>query len=195
MDRTNRGAAYNSSTDTWRTIAEPPGRSVTPYPQAVWTGDRAIVELGAAPDEQPIPLGARPALVWTGSELLMLGGGKGTKAARNPTTDECRDLATTDATLLNNTPVWTGDAALFWNGGGAPLAYLPATDSWTTLAGGALSVRESPASVWADGIFITWSGFQNNSDGTGSVRPTVSYGALTSTVRRPVSRRPSRHQS
>ena len=51
--------------------------------------------------------------------------------------------------------------SLLWNGGGAPLAYLPATDSWKTLAGGALSARESPASVWADGIFITWSGFHN----------------------------------
>ena len=193
----NRGAAYNPSTDTWRTIAEPPGRSVTPYPQAVWTGDRAIVELGAAPDEQPIlaeydpiadswqtmhppsiPLGARPALVWTGSELLMLGGGTGPKAAWNPTTDAWRTLAVTNAVLLNNTPVWTGDAALFWNGGGAPLAYLPATDSWTTLAGGALSARESPASVWADGIFITWSGFQNNADGT-------AFGAADGLIWRP----------
>ena len=186
INGTNRGGAYNPSTDAWRTIAEPPGRSVTPYPQSVWTGDRAIVELGAGPDEQPIlaeydpigdswqtmdpppiPLGARPALVWTGLELLMLGGETGPKAAWNPTTDAWRTLAVSEALLVNNQPVWTGDAALFWNGSDTALAYVPATDSWKTVAGGALSVRESPASVWADGIFITWSGFQNNADGTG----------------------------
>ena len=34
INGTSRGAAYNPSTDTWRTIAKPPGRGVTPYPQA-----------------------------------------------------------------------------------------------------------------------------------------------------------------
>ena len=181
----NAGAAYNPTTDTWRTVAEPPGRSVAPYPQAVWTGDRAIVELEAEPPDAPIiaqydpiadswltmnppsiPSGARPALVWTGAELLMIGGGTGPKAAWNPTTDTWRTLASTEATILNNTPVWTGDAALFWNGGDTALAYIPSTDSWKVLAGGALSVREGPATAWADGIFLTWSGFQNNPNGT-----------------------------
>ena len=180
------GAAYNPTTDTWRTIAEPPGRSVAPYPQAVWTGDRAIIELEKdspdAPiiiaqydpiadswqvmDPPPIPSSARPALVWTGSELLMLGGGTGPKAAWNPATDTWRSLASTDATFFSNTPVWTGDAALFWNGGDTALAYLPATDTWQILAGGGLSVRQEPATAWADGIFLTWSGFQSNPDGT-----------------------------
>jgi hypothetical protein len=184
----NVGAAYNPTTDTWRTIAEPPGRSVAPYPQAVWTGDRAVVELsvlGESPGDSPIiaaydpiadswqtmnppsiPSGARPALLWTGSEMLMLGGGTGPKAAWNPTTDTWRTLASTDAIMLNNTPLWTGDAALFWNGGETALAYIPATDSWQILIGGALSSREEPATAWADGIFLTWSGFQSHPDGT-----------------------------
>jgi len=45
INGTNKGGAYNPATDTWRSIATPPGRSVTPYPQAVWTGTEAIVEL------------------------------------------------------------------------------------------------------------------------------------------------------
>ena len=182
----DHGAAYNPASDTWRTIAAPPGRSVTPYPQAVWTGDRAIVELGAGINDQPIlaeydPIGdawqtmdppqiasgARPALVWTGAELLMLGGGgDGPKAAWDPASDTWRLLLATNATLLNNTPVWTGDAVLFWNGGNSATAYLPANDSWQVVPGGSLSERIEPVMVWADGLFLTWSGFQNRPDGT-----------------------------
>jgi hypothetical protein len=181
----NHGAAYNPSTDTWRTIAAPPGRSVTPYPQSVWTGERVIVELGAAPNDQPIlaeydpsadswqtmnpppiPSGGRPALVWTGTELLMLGGGTNPNAAWTPGSDTWRTLAETDIAMVSNTPVWTGNAALFWNGGDTAVAYIPATDSWQTLTGGSLTARASPATVWADGILLSWSGFQNNADGS-----------------------------
>jgi hypothetical protein len=77
---------------------------------------------------------------------------------------------------------------LFWNGSKTALAYIPATDTWTILAGGydALSVREEPATAWADGIFLTWSGFQNHADGTAfgaadglAWRPDI-YGAASS---------------
>ena len=185
INGSNHGAAYNPSTDTWRTIADPPGRSAMPYPQAVWTGDRAIVELdtndlpilaeydpGAdswqTMSPPPIPSGARPALVWTGAEVLMLGGRAGPNAAWIPTTGTWRPLSAPTVDLFTNTPVWTGSAALFWNGGETAIAYAPTSDRWTALTGGSLSVRQSPASVWADGIFLTWSGFQNNPEGGSS---------------------------
>jgi hypothetical protein len=36
------------------------------------------------------------------------------------------------------------------------------------LTGGSLSARLEPAAVWADGIFLTWSGFLNNPEGGSS---------------------------
>ena len=87
-----RGAAYNPTPNSWRPIAEPPGGSVTRYPQAVWTGSEAVVELGAGAVDQPIlaaydPVadawlqldapaigqGRRPKLLWTGTEVLLSG--------------------------------------------------------------------------------------------------------------------------
>lgn len=87
-----RGAAYNPTPNSWRPIAEPPGRSVTRYPQAVWTGSEAVVEVGAGAVDQPIlaaydPVadawlqldapaigqGQRPKLLWTGTEVLLSG--------------------------------------------------------------------------------------------------------------------------
>lgn len=39
LEPTAHAAAYNPSTDEWRRLAEPPGTAVSPYPQAVWTGE------------------------------------------------------------------------------------------------------------------------------------------------------------
>lgn len=37
--------AYNPATNQWRRLADPPGASLTPYPEVVWTGSEAIMIL------------------------------------------------------------------------------------------------------------------------------------------------------
>jgi hypothetical protein len=173
------GAAYNPATDTWRTIAAPPGQPIAPYPHMVWTGERVIAELGGGPSDQPrvaaydptidvwqdlgappIPSNYAPALVWTGTELLMLGPAD-TSHAWNPTSNVWRSLAAPEDGTLGSTelPLWTGDAVLFWTGGDLTAAYFPRTDSWQYLEGGPSRPRSDGAVVWADGTLIAWGGF------------------------------------
>lgn len=115
------GAAYKPSSDTWRSIADPPGDVDTwenaVVGPAVWTGDEMIVwraGLAYAPStdswrsipEPPLSPRARPATVWTGTELVVWGG-------CNMDGAQCDE---TNAGLL-------GDGAL----------YDPGSDTWVPL--------------------------------------------------------------
>jgi hypothetical protein len=83
------GAAYNPTTDTWRTIADPPGDAVGEIAgQSVWTGTEFIV--------------------WSGRSFTDYVG-----AAYNPATDTWRALP--GSPLYSGTvghAVWTGDSVL-----------------------------------------------------------------------------------
>lgn len=181
-----RGGAYNPTTNTWREIAQPPGRGATPYPQAVWTGTEAVMTLTTTNDDTPIiaaydpehdrweeiatdmSSGQRPRLLWTGTEVLAFAMTDTAGGAWNPTTRTWRPTAVpTNAPALGAQPIWTGELAVFWNGGPAIVLYDPTLDSWATVAGGQLpQARLDGGRVWADGILLTWGGFISNPDGS-----------------------------
>ncbi|HEX4980176.1 MAG TPA: hypothetical protein VFV63_00675, partial [Ilumatobacteraceae bacterium] len=116
------GAAYDPTTDTWRTIADGP------------------LPAGGAPT-QAIPQGA-----WTGSELVVWGGwGDPIAAAYDPATDRWRDLppGPLDARQSQAVVAWGDRIAVLGgqtpSGPGPPEPRLdgalldPATGEWTPL--------------------------------------------------------------
>jgi hypothetical protein len=138
--RANDGAAYDPVAGTWRTIAPAPaGVGGEAHLGAVWTGDEAMF-WAANPPDGPVsgaaynpgtntwrrladgPLGSRDgyASVWTGSEMLIIGGHGGRSystpvaAAVNPRSGAWRPLpAFTDLSgLLLGKAVWDGNEVL-----------------------------------------------------------------------------------
>lgn len=116
------GAAYDPSTNTWRKIPPaPPGMAGPVDGGAVWTGDQAVFWAGNVEDELAVggvydpatdtwkrlpdgPLGPRDgyASVWTGREMIIIGGGFGdmlaspVAAAVDPVTGAWRALPAID---------------------------------------------------------------------------------------------------
>lgn len=106
------GAAYDPTTDTWRTLAP-----------------------------SPLSARNAPAVVWTGQEVLLWGGhgdggGQRDGAAYDPDTDTWRLIADAPMTSAGGPQaVWTGEEMLVVAGfnGYAAAAYDPASDSWRNL--------------------------------------------------------------
>jgi Kelch motif len=157
------GAAFDPTTGEWRVVADAPigARSL---PQVAWTGSEMLVvggynefvvseepvRDGAAynpstdswrqlPDA-PIAVGDGAEAVWTGDELIVVGGiTAATAAAYSPDTNEWRRLAD-PPDLFPGSLVWAGEAALMTtpdpNGttGASPLVrYDPSADEWQTV--------------------------------------------------------------
>lgn len=182
------GGAFDPATNSWRTIATPPGRSATPYPQAVWTGTEVVATLTAGSDDNPIiasynpttdsweelaaslSFGQRPRLLWTGTTLLAFGMADTGASTWDPATHTWRSsVAVPTGAGLSAQPVWTGELAVFWNGGPAVAIYDPAADTWGEALGGDIaSPRLDGARLWADGILLAWGGFISNPDGSAS---------------------------
>jgi N-acetylneuraminic acid mutarotase len=143
------GAAYDPRSDTWRTIARSP-LSPREAHAAVWTGAEMIV-LGGS---RPRPLGAR----------LFADG-----AAYDPKRDRWRRLAKLPAIFAPGTgdddqahlqAVWTGDAVAVWNGGRGAF-YTPATDDWETIPPPPVKIGAQfagPSAVWTGKELVVWGG-------------------------------------
>lgn len=136
----NDGAAYDPVAGTWRTIAPAPaGVAGEAHLGAVWTGDEAVFWTGNSPDGPASgavynpgtnawrrlaggPLGIRDGYtsVWTGSEMLIIGGhgGRGystpVAAAVNPRSGAWRLLPAFDDLfgLQLDKAVWDGNEVL-----------------------------------------------------------------------------------
>ena len=114
--------------------------------------------------------------IWTGSEVIVWGGGHGTPFNTGGRYDPTIDTWT--ATSTSNTPgarsghtaIWTGSEMIVWGGldaGGLPLntggRYNPNTDSWTaTNTTNPPDARYGHTAVWTGTEMIVWGG------GTGS---------------------------
>jgi hypothetical protein len=129
------GAAYNPSTDTWRTVAPSP---LLPRHEAatVWTGSEMVL-WGGAPAEGGLDARIAPA-VWTGTEMLVVAGRNhdrdgmfafGDGAAYDPAADRWRKVADGPA-HPGFQATWTGEAMVLFAKGGL-FRYDPATDAWT----------------------------------------------------------------
>src|SRR6266498_3312983 len=115
----------------------------------------------------PIDGRSRHTAVWTGSEMIVWGGGTNTGGRYNPATDSW--LATTTANAPSarsgHTAVWTGSEMIVWGGLGdsgylnTGGRYNPASDSWVaTSTANAPTARSSHTAVWTGSEMIVWGG-------------------------------------
>lgn len=128
------------------------------------------------------PLTARSghSAVWTGAEMIVLGGSPAHRAsvmdgaAYEPRTDTWRTIA--DAPLLDrerHTAVWTGKEMIVWGGdreGGLVAlddgaAYDPAADTWRPIADSPLEGRFGHTAVWTGREMIVFGGFAGSEFG------------------------------
>ncbi|HLE48710.1 MAG TPA: PKD domain-containing protein [Patescibacteria group bacterium] len=133
----NRGARYNPITDTWTTMSN----------------------VGA-----PSPRSTEYQMFWTGSELIVWGGGPSSSpepdgAIYNPATDSWRPMNSGDpnAGFTNYSGAWTGSELVTWSGWNkynvlvqTGQIYNPVTDTWRPM-----TTLNSPA---ARGLIPTWTG-------------------------------------
>ena len=178
------GLSYKPEDGTWRELAPSPVElDWWPTLHAVWAGDRmlvvgrtvrdeaaAIVVLSYVPDTDtwvaspslPAERTGVGAAVWTGAELILVGGDtnypENSAWGYNPATDAWRQLPDPEIIDVEGIEgVWTGTQALFYGGYGAQpgspaIAYNPETDSWRDLA-------DAP-SHWTEGHRLSWTGEQ-----------------------------------
>jgi N-acetylneuraminic acid mutarotase len=201
----NTGGRYNPTTDSWTAT------SIVSAPEArdghtvVWTGTEMIVWGGISYDGNyhylntggrynpttdswtPTSNTNAPAsradhtAVWSGSEMIVWGGGfydgsnhyLNTGARYNPSTNGWTPTSTTNAPdgRDSHTSVWTGSEMIVWGGFNGssnyqPLntggRYNPGNDSWT-----ATSIINAPAgrafhtAVWTGTEMIVWGGAPN----------------------------------
>jgi N-acetylneuraminic acid mutarotase len=122
----------------------------------------------------PAPIAGRGfhTAVWTGTDMLVWGGGysstvKNDGASYNYATNKWTTIATpTLAARRQQAGVWTGSKMIVWGGynGGSSYAdggvYDPATDSWTSTATSPLAARHSGAYAWSTTTneLLLWSG-------------------------------------
>ena len=194
----NTGGRYNPSTDRWLPISTtnaPGGREAH---TAVWTGSAMIVWGGldvlpngfthdlntggvynpgtdswTATSTAHAP-GARDShvAVWTGSEMIIWGGGNDTSGGRyNPNTNSWVPTSTTNAPASRSEPkaVWTGSEMIVWGGFAfvgpgniyfdTGARYNPSTNSWVaTSTTNAPTARSGHTAVWAGNEMIVWGG-------------------------------------
>ena len=137
-------SAYHPVTDTWKTLAAPPGGSPR----------------------------VNPVVAWTGSEMLVIGGGEydGSQMsvdglAYDPATDTWRSIGQLPGLVTDRSPaVWTGTELFVWpiDQAGKPAANPFALDvtsgSWRQLPTSPIEPRQQAASVWTGKEWIIWGG-------------------------------------
>jgi N-acetylneuraminic acid mutarotase len=137
--------------------------------------------------------------VWTGSEMIVWGGGLNTGGRYNPSTDSWTATSTTNAPSARYAPaVWTGTEMIVWGGdnfsgyldtGGR---YNPSTDSWTaTSTTNAPEARVEHTAVWTGNEMIVWGGFNPDAGETntgGRYNPSMDSWTPTSTTNTPSGR-------
>ena len=185
------------SDDTWTATGTANAPAARAYHTAVWTGGEMIVWGGfRVPPPTYFDTGGRynpvtdswtatsttnapsqridHTAVWTGSEMIIWGGGTGaptltnTGGRYNPIADSWTVTSTINAPAAREyqTAVWTGSEMIVWGGynGSSQLntggRYNPGTDSWTaTSITNAPSGRFFHTAVWTGSEMIVWGGY------------------------------------
>jgi len=122
----------------------------------------------------PIPPRWQASVVWTGTEMLVWGGGSevgaetflADGAAYNPTTGQWRMLPPGPLSArFGQAAVWDGTELLLWGGFTSPTAvaedgasYDPATNAWRSLPPAPLSARADALAVWTGASMIILGG-------------------------------------
>jgi hypothetical protein len=175
--------AENASTTWSETATTLPGSE----PDLFWLGDRLLVidtendggdvagEIWDPATNAATPITAsglvwrfNPAMAWTGTELLMVGGSNGPGldqigAAYDPASDTWRSIADPPGGIdawengVSGPGVWTGTEMVIWQ---SALAYNPSSDSWRRTEPAPLSPRAWPLTVWTGQEIVVWGGCQ-----------------------------------
>ncbi len=191
------GGRYNPSNDSW--TATPTGGNCPSERinhTAVWTGTEMIIwggnyytstsnYLNTGARFNPITnawqattttgaLSARGghAAVWTGSEMIVWGGGNSTLSFNSgsrydPVIDSWTAISSSGAPSRRrgHTAVWTGTEMIVWGAvtSNGPLSggrYSPSSDTWVeTSTGGGPSPRYAHSAVWTGAEMIIWGGY------------------------------------
>jgi N-acetylneuraminic acid mutarotase len=136
------GAAYNPTTDSWRTLSKKGAPSARHLYVAVWTGTEMIIwggdESGASEPK----------------DYKLLNDGY----AYNPKTDSWRTLSKKGAPESNNVANhdWTGTELLLW--GGSPnetmAAYNPKKDSWRSINPAGPHLNNASCHAWTGKYWV-----------------------------------------
>jgi N-acetylneuraminic acid mutarotase len=172
---TNSGGRYNPSTDAWTTTSTV---------------------------NAPSARGGHSA-VWTGSEMIIWGGGwLNTGGRYNPSTDSWIATNTTFSPTgrSGHSAVWTGTQMIVWGGGDSTGnlstggQYNPSTNSWTATSNtNAPTARGWHSTVWTGSQMIVWGGYVYNNVNqwlnTGGIyNPSTNSWTATSTTNAPSAR-------
>jgi N-acetylneuraminic acid mutarotase len=201
----NTGGRYDPATDTWAPTISTPG--IAPEPRydhvAVSTGSKLIVFGGViTPSNGRVaytydpsgdawsPVSAPPisrrscSAVWTGTELIVWGGGNSNYSNDGERYDPSSDtwsLTSTATTVPEgrhySAAVWTGTEMIVWGGANSSPGltaidsggrYMPATDSWTPTSRGAgvPAARYFHTAVWTGREMIVWGGWSSTANGS-----------------------------
>jgi N-acetylneuraminic acid mutarotase len=105
--------------------------------------------------------------VWTGTQMIIWGGGYGDGARYDPVTNSWSPVSNVGApeSRTGHVAVWSGTKMIIW-GGVRPGAYLnsgaiydPDTDTWSPMSSlGAPTPRQLSTAVWAGTEMIVWGG-------------------------------------
>lgn len=108
-------------------------------------------------DQQGLDEQGDVAMVWTGTEVVLVGS---PSAAYNPETATWRALPD-GAWVPEAVAVWTGEEVIVWGGTGSPAygaAYDPVAARWRLTAEAPIGGTELPAAVWTGEEMIVWGG-------------------------------------
>jgi N-acetylneuraminic acid mutarotase len=163
-------------TDSVRTmsVASTSGQIVYTLPKITDEGDPACTDNWTATTNFNVPSGRDyHTAFWTGSEMIIWGGGSNTGGRYNPSTDSWTATSTTNAPSGRylHTAVWTGNEMIVWGGyddhfnalntGGR---YSPSTNNWTPSSNtNAPSGRAGHTAVWTGSEMIVWGGYSSGS--------------------------------
>ncbi len=196
--------------DTWDngSLSKVPQSGTGP---AVWTGTHMLV-VGSSPllkydaltDTWTASAVANPVFfqpystaVWTGSVLIVWGGGSrpgNSGALYDPTADSWRPTSTIGAPSPRwfHTAIWTGSQMIVWGGSGQNTGgtYDPVGDTWTpTSLVGAPEGRSWHSAVWTGDRMIVWGGYGSGFlDNGGVYDPATDSWRAVSTVNAPAAR-------
>jgi N-acetylneuraminic acid mutarotase len=221
------GGRYDPATDSWTPIGDTGAPPLMVTASSIWTGNVMIVmgsltntpAGGARYDPlldswTPVStVGAytasRHAAVWTGSLMVVWGGGPpfpfpnptGAGGRYDPISDTWTPVTRVNAPThrYDHTAVWTGARMIVWGGldETAALAtggeYDPVANMWTLFStSSAVPARLNHTAVWTGSKMLIWGGYQRNFDGSliplntgGSYNPSTHTAAPLSTLGAP----------
>ena len=136
----NTGSRYNPATDSWT----PTGANNAPTARSGHTA------------------------VWTGSQMIVWGGGSNTGGKYDPGTNSWTATSIINAPLggYDYSSIWTGGEMIVWGGGDGSGSfgnggwrYNPVTDTWTpTSTNNVPTARARHTAVWTGSEMIVWGG-------------------------------------